>query len=125
MGGNLMSAFVEFSAPIDDSVEALSFSFGVPGGGSQYGPGSYTTKAQLRDASFVKSNDSLSSDLLGHSVRGTIFKIVTVEYYRSGVSRPYLTITLVNVMISSYSFARDTELVGLNFESASQKYFVK
>ena len=125
MSDNLMAAFVEFSAPIDDSVEALSFSFGVPGGGSQYGPGSYTTKAQLRDASFVKANDSLSSDLLGHSVRGTIFKLVTVEYYRSGVSRPYLTITLVNVMISSYSFARDSELVGLNFESASQKYFAK
>jgi type VI protein secretion system component Hcp len=123
MDARQMPVYVEFEDPINDYTDVSSFSFAPPSSRTGYGTNSAATKAMPGDANFVKARDSMSNELFRHSVRGTVFKTVTVEYYKfENSSLPYLVITLTGVMITSISQSAGMESVTLNYEARTQSY---
>lgn len=118
-----MLVYVEFGKPIDDYVEANSYSFGVASSGSGIAGGG-AGRAQRNDFQFTKDRDYLSSVIMGHLVAGTVFGTVWVELYRDAYSDVYITYTLSNVTITSFNSSSGiTESVGLNFKTAKSAYF--
>ncbi|MBM7566693.1 type VI secretion system secreted protein Hcp [Paenibacillus sacheonensis] len=87
-------------------IEILSFSFGatntatvVGGGGGGAG------KPQYNDFSFMKYLDSSSLPLLGNLASGKAIKDGTLYFYGSGDSKPYLTVKLEQIFITSSQYS--------------------
>jgi type VI secretion system secreted protein Hcp len=104
-------------------IPVSSFSFGASRGVS--GPSPHTaTKPNLSDISLTHTTDAYSTKLLNSALRGTATAtapVVTLFFTATGTSGPYdyLTITLTNVLVSSYQVSSGgevpTESISLNF----------
>jgi type VI secretion system secreted protein Hcp len=102
------------------TIEVDSWSFGASqtstaGRGSGGGSG----KQAVHDIQITKSVDKASPLLFKACASGQHFKKVTLSLRKAGGTQPYLTITMSNVLISSYQQSngggKPTESVSLNF----------
>lgn len=117
-----MSLWAEFSSPIGKYFEALSASAGMG-----VGPiaGGVRGQAQFGDFQLTKRKDNLSQKLVQHCVSGTVFALVTLEYYNKS-DILFVTYKLTNVIIASFqSGGGDAALesLSLNAETLSVEYF--
>ena len=110
----MVTAYVEFSTPIDDYCEAKAFHFGMA---SSPFAGGATGKAQPNDFQFTKNVDSLSPSLFQQVCSGRVFDTVWFEMYRGDDENPYVTYTMSSVVISTLHTAGNIEHVGLNFKA--------
>lgn len=119
-----MSTWIEFSSPIGKWCEAQSVSLGMTSRPAAGGP---ARKAQSSDFSVTRVADALSSQLWLHAARGTVFGLVTIEFYKNPGDILYLSYALKDVVISSISSSngggRPMESVGLAAASISWQYF--
>ena len=101
---------------------ALSWSFGVsqPADVTGAGGGSGAGKATLTDVKITRRADSCSPILFGASVRGNIFRQVTIVQQDTQKEDTF-TVTLNDVLISSFQLGGDSthevpaEQVGFSF----------
>jgi len=118
----MYNLYVEFTAPIDDYCEALSFSIGMR---STPAAGGVNRKAQANDASFSATSSSLSNKLLAHFMKDTKFAKVWIEFYRTSDDSLYLYYELLDVRIMSIRVNQGVDHVGLNYGTMTYKYFQK
>jgi type VI protein secretion system component Hcp len=120
-----MAIWVEFSSPISKYFEALSASMGM---GPRAVAGGPIRKAQLGDFQLTKRNDNLSPKLVQHCARGTVFALVTLEFYTK-TDILYGTYKLTNVIITSFHLGGSggdgvpMENLSVNAEAMSYEYF--
>lgn len=118
-----MTIWAEFSSPIGKYFEAFSASSGM---GVRPVAGGARSKAQYGDFQITKRSDNLSQTLVQHCARGTMFALVTLEFYNK-TDILYLTYKLTNVIITSFhSGGGDgvpVESLSLNAEATSSEYF--
>jgi type VI protein secretion system component Hcp len=119
-----MSTWIEFSSPIGKWCEAQSVS---PGMTSRAAAGGPARKAQSSDFSVTRVADALSSQLWLHAARGTVFGLVTIEFYKNPGDILYLSYALKDVVINSISSSggggRPMESLSLVAGSISWQYF--
>jgi type VI secretion system secreted protein Hcp len=120
-----MTIWAEFSSPIGKYFEALSASSGM---GVRQVAGGARGKAQIGDFQLTKRSDNLSQKLMLHCASGTVFAVVTLEFYDK-TDILYLTYKLTNVLITSFhsggsgSDGAPMESLSLNAEATSSDYF--
>jgi type VI protein secretion system component Hcp len=113
--------YVEFSKPIDNYTEVLSFSYGM---GSSNVLAGTSRKASVQDVNFLMDVNSMYQRISQASMAGIVFDTVWVEFYKSGDSNePYLVSTLSSVVVASVSAHRGKVDVGLNFKTMKSEYF--
>jgi type VI protein secretion system component Hcp len=100
----------------DLSIEALSFSLAPQHGLSA--PAQTPIRAQLHDCQFTKKSDKDSAVLFRYAMHGKHFDKVTVTFSKAtrGPIRLF-TMLLKSVVISYYLPGRQSDDVGLDFES--------
>jgi hypothetical protein len=105
------------------SFDILSFSFGAA---SAHGAGGGGGAGKLPEITITKSQDKSSAKLAEFCATGKHFPKVTLALRKAG-GRPYLTVTLTDVLISSYQVSKEaggerpTESLTLNFTKISFK----
>lgn len=119
-----MTIWAEFSSPIGKYFEAISASSGM---GVRQVAGGARGKAQYGDFQITKRSDKLSQTLVQHCARGTVFALVTLEFYNKA-DILHLTYQLTNVIITSFQSGGSgggvpTESLSLNAESMSYEYY--
>ena len=108
-------------------IDIQSWSFGASQSGSMAGGGGGAGKVSMQDFSITKSMDKSSPKLFEALATGKHLKEVKLVL-RGSSSVEYLTVTLTDVMISSYSTGgssgddRPTESVSLNFAQIKMSY---
>jgi len=109
-------------------IDVLSWSWGASQSGSMaMGGGGGAGKVSMQDFSFTKSVDKSSPKLFEALATGKHLKEVKLTL-RGSSQVEYLTITLSDVMVSSYSTGgssgddRPTESVSLNFAKIKMSY---
>lgn len=120
-----MSTWIEFSSPIGKWCEAESVSTGMSSRAAAGGP---PRKAQSSDVSVSKATDDLSSTLWLHAAKGTLFALVTIEFYKTQSDILYLSYALKDVLITSMSSSgggrsRPMESLSLSAGAISWQYF--
>lgn len=100
----------------DLSIQALNFSLAPQHGLAA--PAQTTVRAQLHDCQFTKKSDKDSAVLFRYAMHGKHFDKVTVTVSRatSGPIR-HFTMQLNSVVISYFLPGRQSDDVGLDFES--------
>ena len=112
-----------------DEIDIESFSWGLSNPASLAGGGTGTGKASFQDLSFMSNTHKSSPLIMLACASGKhIPKAVLSVRKAGGSSFDYITITLENVLISSYQEAGDTggdavaEAVSLNFAKIEFEY---
>jgi len=116
-----MPIYVEFTSPISAACEARSVSFGA--GRESLAAGGIRRVAQRNDFSFSKDPGNLSGALMNAIATGTIFKAVTVKFFKTDNRKLYMTYWLTNTVVDSYSSNSSFEQIGLVAEKITSKYF--
>jgi type VI secretion system secreted protein Hcp len=112
--------------------DILSYSWGVTQvGGYSYGTGGTTSKAQIHDLNIAFRMNEASPKLMQYCATGRHIDKVTILVIRAGDdeknNKPYLTIDLTDVIVSSYQSGgrgddKPIESIGLNFAKAETRY---
>lgn len=114
-----------------DEVDVLAWSWGASQSGTTHmGKGGGGGKCNVQDLSFTKYIDSASNALLQRVFDGDHIEKATLVVRKAGGESPveYLTITMEDVIISSFSTGgsggedRLTENVTLNFSQVKMSY---
>jgi type VI secretion system secreted protein Hcp len=107
-----------------DEIKVETFSWGVSNATSfADGGGGGVGKAHLPDIHFTKAMDKSSQDLFLACATGEHIKDAVFTFRKAGKEQqPYLTITLTDVMVSSYSGQDHSGGTDLAHESVSLAY---
>jgi type VI secretion system secreted protein Hcp len=107
------------------SIEIYSWSFGASQAGASHATGGGAGKSSVHEIQITKSVDKASPKLFQACATGQHFKKVTLSLRKAG-GTPYLTLTLTDVLISSYQQSnggdRPAESISLNFTKIEYKY---
>jgi type VI secretion system secreted protein Hcp len=112
--------------------DILSYSWGVTqAGGYSYGTGGTSGRAQVQDLSISFRMNEASPKLMQYCASGKHIDKVTIILIRTGEdgknNKPYLTIDLTDVVVSSYQTGgsgddKPIESMSLNFGKVEQRY---
>lgn len=113
-----------------EEIDVLAWSWGMSQSGTMHmGSGGGAGKVNVQDLSFTKYTDKSSPAIMGACAKGSHFDKALLTCRKAGGSPlEYFTITLEEVLISSYSTGgsggedRFTENVTLNFERYTVSY---
>lgn len=107
-----------------DAIEINSYSFGltVPVSGGK-GSGGVGGKAEYADIQLTKYLDTASISLLQTAVSGRAIKSGTLYFFKNGQDKPYLTIQLTNIYVTSQSqyISGDEERMNENITLSASK----
>ncbi|HSD18218.1 MAG TPA: type VI secretion system tube protein Hcp [Thermomonas sp.] len=108
-------------------IDILSWSLGASNAGTMaHGGGGGTGKVSFQDLHFTKRVDKSSPKLLEHCANGKhIKKAVLIGRKQGGDQMEYMTITLTDLLVSSFQQAgsgEDSEQCSVNFSHIEYKY---
>lgn len=83
------------------AIDISSFTFAAANTVPMQGSGSGAGKPSYQDFSFTKYQDSATLPLLENLTTGKSIKSGTIAFYRGQSSKPYLTIKLENIFVTS------------------------
>jgi type VI protein secretion system component Hcp len=87
------------------------------------GGSAVTTQAQATGLVFSRSTDSGSAALAQYCAGGSTFDSVSLRAFKDDGTL-FMTLTMKNAIVSSYSSGRNQDSVGLNFDSLAYTYSV-
>ncbi|MEK0315493.1 Hcp family type VI secretion system effector [Cohnella sp. 56] len=87
------------------AIDLSSFSFAAANPVSMQGSGGGAGKPDYQDLAFTKFQDSATLPLLESLTTGKSIKSGTIAFYRSQSTKPYLTIKLENIFVTSDSLS--------------------
>ncbi|MDG0794807.1 type VI secretion system tube protein Hcp [Cohnella ginsengisoli] len=105
------------------AIDISSFSFGASNAATSPGGGSDIGKPIYSDFNLTKQMDSASIPLLQSLTAGKAIKNGTIAFYNGQGKKPYLTIKLENVYVTSdaYSAGADGSRIGESFSLKAKK----
>lgn len=124
-----MTILIKFGKPIGKTAVAQTVMLGLKapamaGHGSSMGPGA-GRMSQSRDIEVIRTYDSISPELNRHHAQGTIFELVTIEFYQPKKIL-FLIYTLKSTFISGIIYASQPDLIEnlqLSVTTITAEYF--